>query len=139
MDTPSEKRVIWLARIALIWAILILGRLFQLQILHHDDFLRQAQSQQEKLVEIQAPRGAILDRSGQKLALSLPVDSVCINPLRIKDLSVASDILGRILALDQAALLTKMKEAAASRRGFLWVKRKVAFQQAGLPYLCLNR
>jgi cell division protein FtsI (penicillin-binding protein 3) len=130
MDTASRKRVIWLARIALIWAILILGRLFQLQILHHDDFLRQAQSQQEKLVEIQAPRGAILDRSGQKLALSLPVDSVCINPLRIKDLSVASDILGRILALDQAALLTKMKEAAASRRGFLWVKRRITAEES---------
>src|SRR5258708_30561709 len=107
MDTPSEKRVIWLARIALIWAILILGRLFQLQVLHHDDFLRQALQQQEKLVEIQAPRGAILDRAGQKLALSLPVDSVCINQLRIKDLIVDSDLRGRRLAHDQPALLNK--------------------------------
>src|ERR1700694_3797173 len=130
MDTPSEKRVIWLARVALIWAILILGRLFQLQILHHDDFLRQALQQQEKLVEILAPRGAILDRSGQKLALSLPADSVCINPLRIKDRSVASKILARILSLDQPALLDKMKEAAAGRRGFLWVKRRITSEES---------
>ncbi|MDP8980282.1 MAG: transpeptidase family protein [Acidobacteriota bacterium] len=130
MDTPSEKRVIWVARIALIWAILILGRLFQLQILRHDDFLRQALQQQEKLVEIQAPRGTILDRAGQKLALSLPVDSVCINPLRVKDLGVASDILGRILNVDRPALLDKMKAAAAARRGFLWVKRRITPEES---------
>src|SRR6202171_4704749 len=130
MDTPSENRVIWLARIALIWAILILGRLFQLQILHHDDFLRQALQQQEKLVEIPAPRGAILDRTGQKLALSLPVDSVCINPLRIKDLGVAAEILGRILAVDQPSLLAKMRVAAAGRRGSLWVKRRITPEES---------
>ena len=34
------------------------------------------EQQQEMVIEIKAPRGAILDRYGQRLAMSLPAESV---------------------------------------------------------------
>ena len=105
MDARAEaqtvKRLRYLARFCCAWGVLLLGRLIYLQVLNHEDYQRLAQQQQEREVEIDAPRGDIIDRNGQRLAMSLPVDSVCVNPLRIPDLTVAAQILSRVLKLDE--------------------------------------
>src|SRR5437868_2882791 len=120
MNEQTIKRVHYLARLLFLWAALIAGRLIQLQIFQHDDYKRQAINQQEKTVEVQAPRGKILDRERQPLAMSILADSVCVNPLRVPDLAVAAEILSKTLKLDAAELLEKMQLAAADQRGFLW-------------------
>ena len=130
MDILATKRVRMLARLAIVWAALIVARLIQLQIVQHGEFTRLARQQQQRVVEVRAPRGMILDRNGQRLAMSLPVESVCIDPLRVPDLVVASDILSKILAVDADEMLGKMRWAVSGRRGFLWVKRKVAPEEA---------
>jgi cell division protein FtsI (penicillin-binding protein 3) len=114
----------------LLWGFLIVCRLISLQIVHHDDYTRQAQQQQDRDVEIQAPRGVIFDRTGQRLAMSLPVDSVCVNPLRIPDLALASDLLSKTLSMDGDELLGRLVTAADNRRGFLWIKRKITPEES---------
>lgn len=131
MDTLATKRVHLLARLAFIWTALIVGRLIQLQIVQHGEYKKLAQRQQERVIEVRAPRGMILDRHGERLAMSLPVESVCVDPLRVPDLGVASGILSQILNLDSTELLARLKSAADSRHGFLWIKRKVTPQEAG--------
>ena len=134
MDPRAEeltlKRLRIFARACFIWALVILGRLIQLQVVDHHEYRRLALQQQERNVETRAPRGAILDRNGQPLAMSVPVDSVCINPLRIPDVGVAADILARVLDLNETELLTRMTTAVDNKRGFMWVKRKVTEQEA---------
>ncbi len=130
MDPLAKRRINVLFRFALIWIALIGARLVQLQIVKHGEYQRLALHQQERFVEIKAPRGAILDRYGQRLAMSLPVESVCIDPLRVSDLAVAADILSQVLRLDRNELIGQMREAKASRRGFLWVKRKITPDEA---------
>ncbi len=46
------------------------------------------------------------------------------------DLSVAADVLSKVLKLDSVDLLAKLKTAADDRRGFLWVKRKITRDEA---------
>src|SRR5215469_279656 len=130
MDTLATKRVHLLARVAFVWALLIVARLVQLQVVQHGKYKTLAQQQQQRRVEVRAPRGMILDRHGERLAMSLPVESVCVNPLRVPDIAVASDILSKILNLDHGDLLYRMKTALEDRRGFLWIKRRVAPQEA---------
>jgi cell division protein FtsI (penicillin-binding protein 3) len=130
MDPLATRRVYMLVRVAFVWAALIAARLIQLQVVQHSQFAQLARDQQQKLEEIKAPRGAILDRYGQRLAMSLPAESVCVDPLRVPDAAIAADILGNVLSLDPADLLDKLKSAAQSRRGFLWVKRKITRQEA---------
>ncbi len=130
MDTLATKRVYILARLAFLWAALIAGRLIQLQVIQHNEYKNLAQRQQERVIEVRAPRGMILDRHGERLAMSLPVESVCVDPLRVPDLGVASGILSQILGLDSAELLGQLKSAVDNRRGFLWIKRKVTPQEA---------
>lgn len=126
----ATNRLMLVGGIALVWALAIVGRLVYLQIFRHETFLRQAEQQQSKLVELQAPRGAIFDRAERPLAMSLPVDSVCINPMRAPEFSVAAGILSPILGLDRQELLDRMRAAAGRRRGFMWVKRKISPEES---------
>jgi cell division protein FtsI (penicillin-binding protein 3) len=114
-----------LVRIILVWAAIVLLRLFHLQVVSHAEYKELAQRQQERVVEVRAQRGSIFDRSGQPLAMSLPLDSVCVNPQRVPDLNVAADILSRVLELDRLEFLTKLAAYKRAGRGFMWVKRKI--------------
>jgi cell division protein FtsI (penicillin-binding protein 3) len=129
-ETQSTKRLLWLLRALIIWVVVIFLRLVWLQVFQHDDLLRQAQSQQQRLVPIEAQRGSILDRTGQPLAKSLPAESVLVNPKRINDARVAANLLAPILGLDAMQLTEKIRAASRRESGFLWVKRKVTASEA---------
>jgi len=125
-----SRRLTWLTGGALLWAAVIFVKLVSLQIVHHREYARVARQQQEHRIEIPAPRGPILDRTGLPLALSVPMDSVYINPRRVPDLEVASELLARILRLDRDQLRGRMRWAFDHQRGFLWVKRKTSAKEA---------
>ena len=72
MDPLATRRVHLLVRVTFLWAALIAARLIQLQVVQHHHYAQLALDQQQKLEEIKAPRGAILDRYGDRLAMSLP-------------------------------------------------------------------
>ncbi|MBC7928186.1 MAG: transpeptidase family protein [Bryobacteraceae bacterium] len=118
------------ARVCLVWGLVIVLRLIQLQVVQHESYARQAQMQQERQIEVRAPRGAIFDRNGQPLAMSVSVDSVCVNPQKVPNLAMAADILSRVLDLEPGELLQKLATASEAKRGFLWVKRKISFQES---------
>src|SRR5580704_12695003 len=108
-ENRSTRRLKWLLWMLLGWVGAIFARLVWLQIIQHDDLLRLAQQQQQKTIEIQASRGAILDRNGQPLAKSLPAESVCVNPSKIPDAGVAADLLSRVLVMDRRKLFDRLK------------------------------
>jgi penicillin-binding protein 2 len=60
-------RVAVLSGVALVMFSIIFFRLWYLQVLSGDDYLKQAQNNQVREITVQAPRGEILDRSGQVL------------------------------------------------------------------------
>ena len=125
-----ERRLAWLAGIVLIWGGAIFFNIISLQVVHHREYSKLAAERQVVAVEIPAPRGTIFDRTGQPLAMSLPTESVSIDPLRAPDLGVASELLALVLHLDRTALYGKMKWARDNHHGFLWVKRQIGNQEA---------
>jgi cell division protein FtsI (penicillin-binding protein 3) len=125
-----ERRLAWLAGIVLIWGGAIFFNIISLQVVHHREYSKLATERQVVAVEIPAPRGTIFDRTGQPLAMSLPTESVSIDPLRAPDLGVASELLALVLHLDRTALYGKMKWARDNHHGFLWVKRQIGNQEA---------
>lgn len=135
METQARveavRRLTWLVAAILIWGLCIFSRLIALQVLHHPDYARLARQQQELRVKVPAPRGSIFDRNGQPLGLSVPAESVFVNPLKVPDLKVAADILARILKLDRDDLHRRMQSMFNSRRGYLSVRRKISPAEAG--------
>ena len=61
-------------------AIVIIGRALQLQVLDREFLERQADARHLRVITLSAHRGLILDRNGETLAASTPVDSVWADP-----------------------------------------------------------
>ena len=129
-ENLSSRRLLWLLRFLLVWIAAIVVRLVWLQVFLHDDLLRLAQQQQQRLVEVPAVRGSILDRNNEPLAKSMPAESISVNPQQIPDVHVAADLLARVLNLDQDKLYDQILSAKLRGSKFVWVKRKVELQEA---------
>ena len=61
----------------------LVARALYLQVVEHSFLADQGVQRQIRTIETPAYRGAILDRFGTPLAISTPVDSVCVNPTEI--------------------------------------------------------
>ncbi len=129
-ESQSIRRLHALLWLLLGWGGLIFARLVSLQVVHHDDLLKLAQQQQQKMREIPALRGSIFDRFGQPLAKSIPAESVCVNPQKIRDAAMAAEILSRSLDLDRATIYEKIQASQLRGSGFLWIKRKILAEEA---------
>jgi len=100
--------------------LFFLWRFFFLQVVRHDQSVRQAKSLQVRTWKLPAPRGTIYDRNGQALARSLPSSSIFADPLLIADPRRVSKKLAPILGLSQEELWRRL-----SRPGrFVWLRRR---------------
>ena len=124
-----ERRLTWLAAIVLIWGAGIFLKLVSLQVLHHYEYARMARSHQEVVRKIPAPRGTIFDRNHQPLAMSVPAETVYVNPLKLPNLNVAAGLLGTALSLDKVELYERLKQAYDNHRGYLIVKKNISFEE----------
>lgn len=99
---------------------------FQLQVLTRDMLRDRATRQSQMVVRVQPRRGAILDRNGNSLAVSVPVSSVYAFREQVENKRQAARVLARALRTDRK-LLTRRLE---SGKGFVWLKRKIAPEEA---------
>lgn len=129
MDADALRRLRWIIRLAVAWAVLILLRLVQLQVVEHAEYTRIAESQHERVVAVKAPRGAIFDREGRPLAVSLRTYDICVNPRFVRDPATTAKLLAGILNLEADVLQQKIQAASAAGRGFLWVKRRASAEE----------
>lgn len=110
-----------LARILLLLLFLeVGGRAFQLQVLQGERLKRLGERQHLKEWLVLPRRGAVLDRAGEPLALSLEAQSVYARPHRIQNPEAVSDSLAKILNL------ADVKQKITSDKPFVWIKRQIA-------------
>jgi cell division protein FtsI (penicillin-binding protein 3) len=106
--------------------LIVAGRAFQLQVLQGERLKRLGERQHLKEWIVLPKRGAVLDRAGEPLALSLESQSVYARPHRIQDARIVSRTLAQILHLDFADVMPKI----ASDKPFVWIKRQIAPTEA---------
>ena len=97
-------------------------RLVSLQILEPDRYLAHGAAQRISIVDLPAARGAILDRNGVDLALSVPLQTVAANPRLIEDPIRAARALAQIVDTDVETL----EERLSNGRAFVYVDRQVS-------------
>ena len=139
MDNPplsglsqTQERALLAGLILLGWALVVLARLFTLQVLEHDSLSKLARRQQEHLEVIDAPRGSIYDRNGSILAISSNSHMAVVNPKRIPNKELAAALLAGILQQDAAQLQAYFEKVAESRTrgGYLVVDNHLTDEQA---------
>jgi cell division protein FtsI (penicillin-binding protein 3) len=106
--------VVWV--LAVVWMAAVLGRLSYLQLFCYGEYFAKAQHQQQRIFEISPKRGAIYDRKGRELAVSLPMDSVFGDPAEITDAEMVARLLSRVLNIPAEDLETKIREAGTPVR-----------------------
>jgi len=98
------------------------GRLVQLQVVKAAAFEDLGAKQRVRHVELPARRGAIYDRNGVPLAVSVDARAIYANPQFIDDLKATAAALAKPLGSDAAAVLAKLMKKKA---GFVYLARKV--------------
>jgi len=140
-------RMMLLAFSVCLWAVAVVLRLFQLQVLNRPFFEKQAARQSERTINLDPRRGAILDRNGRQLAVSVDAESVYAVPQDVVDPAGTAAALARALGLD-ASGRKELQAALQRNRAFVWVKRKVDLgtarrvrdlQLEGVGFLTENR
>ncbi len=107
-----ERRLAVLrALIAGLLAILAL-RLWQVQIVQGDYFLRLSQENGLRVTSIAAPRGLIVDRRGRPIVANRPAFTVAVLPMEMRHPREEVPLLARLLALDPQDVTRRL---AASR------------------------
>ncbi|HHJ18299.1 MAG TPA: penicillin-binding protein 2 [Gammaproteobacteria bacterium] len=107
---------------------LLAVRAVELQVFKHDFLQQKGNARQIRVVEIPAHRGMILDRLGEPLAISTPVDSIWANPTRVSHQPEDIQALAQLLGTSEKSLLSTL-DAHPGRR-FVYLKRHMTPEQA---------
>jgi cell division protein FtsI (penicillin-binding protein 3) len=104
--------------------VLLAGRALDMQVLHSAFFEQQGEARQLRHVVIPANRGDIVDRNGEPLAISTPVNSIWLNPQEFSATPESLKQLARLISVDASRL--KKKISAYQDREFMYLKRHVS-------------
>lgn len=111
----NKKRVSVMLIIALVGFLLVIGRLFYVQIIKGNYYKEKAYMQQTKDRTVKASRGTIYDSKGNKLALSVSANTLSVAPTNIKKEDkekIAKDI-AEIIDEDYDKVLNKLNKTVA--------------------------
>ena len=120
-DTAPRAKPLSLARFWLIcmfflfWTVLIVSRLFWLQVVRHGEFLERAERQQQRTFEVAPRRGVLYDRNLRELAMTVEVDSIFAVPTEIDDKRGTAEALAAIVHNDPEDTQTTAEQTAARR------------------------
>jgi cell division protein FtsI (penicillin-binding protein 3) len=111
-------------------ALILVGRAAELQIRSKEFYQRQGDARFLREIEIPTSRGQILDRNGEPLAVSTPVESLWVNPPVLMEHAERIPELAQALGIDAAALQTRIAEKAAAKREFDYLRRHMNPERA---------
>lgn len=109
---------------------IVLGRAFQLQVMEQERLSGMARDQYLRTAELAPHRGEILDRRGTRLAASVEVESIYVDPWLLG--STDGERRAAVAAVAKAAGLSPrqtqklLERAMAPGNRFAWVKRKAS-------------
>lgn len=109
--TRTHSRVILLFVAVALVGVVLLGRLFSLQILQHTELSQKAEQNRMRSVPMLAPRGMIYDRSSKILATNKLSHSLLFQPGRLSSQQAYQSLqrLSHYLGLPYAELLSRVR------------------------------
>ncbi len=121
-DAPQFRgRARMLAAFLALTALVLIGRSMQLQVFDREFIVKQADMRHARTAKLEAHRGAIVDRFGEPLAVSSPVDTVWVNPPEFAEAGEGIATLARALKLNRQWLGQRV--TSNLDREFLYVAR----------------
>ncbi len=129
MSLPRNHSSRWRRRIVLagfgLLGVGLAARATYLQVLDHDFYRGQGDARQLRTVSIPAHRGNLLDRHGEPLAVSTPIQTLWGNPQSLIEQPAAMREVAALLDLDSDQLQQRIETSASRGREFMYIKRHV--------------
>ncbi len=116
--TVMADRLTLLQYLVLVLFIGLGVRLWSLQVIEHERYLRAAESNRIRLIPIPAPRGAILDRHGRVIVDNRPTLSIILNREELRargrnPLELVEELIAQGLELDRESVRQRLEAMAA--------------------------
>ena len=128
-EAPQFRaRARMLAGLLALTALALIGRSVQLQVFDQQFIAKQADMRHARTAKLEAHRGAIVDRFGEPLAVSSPVDTVWVNPPEFAEAGDGIARLARALKLNRQWLGQRV--TSNLDRDFLYVARHLEPDEA---------
>lgn len=139
----NEKRRLLLLGLYLTAMFALMWRAVDLQVINKQFLQEHGDARALRVVDIPAHRGMILDRNGEPLAVSTPVNSIWATPRKV--LSSGGDLskLAGIIDIPKTELVSMLKDRIG--RDFVYIKRQVdpetanAIEQLDIPGISLDQ
>ena len=125
-DVRTLKRLKIAAFVLLISGAVVGLRLFQFQIIQHDQLSAKSEQQYLRTLKLEPKRGTIYDRNGKELAVSVSVNSLYANPRETTITKTSTNRLAFILGISPEELAAKLR----SPKHFIWLWRKIPPRKA---------
>lgn len=117
-----KKRTILLLFFSLCFSLIIILRLFYLQIIRHEYYEKEALEQAQGFVKMDLPRTELTDRNGSLLAASVEKVSLCaFKPNEIDNLHQLCHELEKLTQEKAQTIYERLKD----RKNFIWLARKL--------------
>ncbi|MCB0379476.1 MAG: penicillin-binding protein 2 [Bdellovibrionales bacterium] len=115
----------WARIFILLFMLILVSRLWFLQILNGEDFRVFSEKNLLKESDVFAPRGKIFDRDGKVLAENLPAYKATITPQYTENLETLATDLGKALDMDPDEIVEKVKKSLRQSGRFFPVDIKL--------------
>ena len=116
-------RSFWVFGVFVFFSFFLVVRATYLQVLNKDFLIEQGNLRQIRDINIAAYRGTINDRNNKPLAISIPVDTISINPKKFNEDDIKMKQLSVLLGRDHQELIKLIKNSKS--KSFLYIERKV--------------
>ncbi|MBI4277629.1 MAG: penicillin-binding protein 2 [Armatimonadetes bacterium] len=114
MDRDVSARPLRVLGLIILLLVLILaGRLWQVQVVHGDHYLRLSEQNRIRVYPTTAPRGTIVDRRGRALVSNRPSFTVSILPMEVRDARQVYQTLAGLVGLSSEEIAAKVAEGQA--------------------------
>ena len=117
-------RSFWVFGVFVFFSFFLVVRATYLQVLNKDFLIEQGNLRQIRDINIAAYRGTINDRNNKPLAISIPVDTISINPKNFNEDDIKMKQLSVLLGRDHEELIKLIKNSKS--KSFLYIDRKVS-------------
>ncbi len=121
MERLTKRRLIALCVLGAACFFLLVVRLAVIQVVKHDYYVKVADRQHLDRIELEARRGAILDRNGDILAKSISAQSVYAVMGEVENQQETAARISEAIGVRKESILKPM----AGRAGFVWLERHI--------------
>ena len=104
-----ERRLRTFQIVAMALLIVLVGRLWQLQVMRGDYFKSRSTANRIAVVPVSAPRGLMVDRNGEVLVTSRMAHTVSAMPQEFQDRQSEVELLSRLLGMTSEEIEARLK------------------------------